>query len=216
MNSLRDALIGFVMLICLCLASAPVSAQRTTYIPRDSTYAPVDSVPIATDTAEIRPPRIIRHVFLFSWTLATDDDGRDDNYLGGAYRFVAVPSADLGLMLAFSGRLNEVYTLEQIRPRFFLQREETYRFLASLSVDKVQNLMKWFGMYAGVGIGYSWGDYDGTEIDPESTWTPVVDIGLTGRFKMDQGRFVLRVGYQYADRITTDKHASYVAIGVGF
>ena len=212
---MRYPLIGYVLLVCLCMMPRLVFAQGRIANTSDSTYVPVDTAQVVNEMKEVEAPRVYRHAFLFTASLATDESNRDDFFLGGAYRFIASPSLDLGFLLSFSARLGEVYTLEQLRPHFFLQREERYRFLVSLSVDKVQDLSGWFGVYAGVGAGYSWGDYEGTGIDPEATWTSVVDVGLSGRFVQNPGRMVVRVGYRYADRVTSDKHAGYIAVGVG-
>jgi opacity protein-like surface antigen len=206
-------------LACLCALPSLVFAQTTTTdaTRRDSTYisgdAATEQSTTESDTSKV--PRVFRHTFFFTMSFGEDTSQGGSAFLGGAYRFIAAPAWDLGLLLAFSARGDEAYTLEQIRPRFYLQLKEKYRFLVSLSADKVFMMKGWFGAYAGAGVGYSWGEYEGTERDPESKWTPVVDVGLTGRFGMDSGRFVVRIGYQYADRATSEPDTGYIALGIG-
>jgi hypothetical protein len=204
----RTAL-GIVLLITVVVLPSWVTAQDSLFVePRTHSFEDDETLPVAP------PPHVFRHAFLFTASFV-DEEQSDDTFLGGAYRFIALPSLDLGLLLAFSARLDEVYTLEPLRPRLWLQRQEDKRFLVSLSIDKAQTLWKWFGVYGALGAGYSWGKYAGTDVDPESKWTAVGDLGLTGRFGVNEGRLVLRIGYQYADRVTSDKNTIYLAIGVG-
>ena len=168
-----------------------------------------------------KPPRdaaSFRHTILVTLTVSDQlNDSEDlDYFLGGSYRFTVVPQIDLGFLAAFSIRLNNVYTLDQLRPNFYLQREESIRGLAYISVDKGQMFNGWVCAYAGVGVGYTWGDYVGTEVDPEDEWTPVVDVGFLLRKTGSEARAEWRIGYQYADRVTSGTHAFYVALGGGF
>lgn len=198
------------------------------YVPAITVFAqsgmPVDiKKPVPTNasgavqTSEVQTPvsLVYRHTFLVTWSFGEDKNRGSSSFLGVSYRFTAWPAQDFGLLLAFSGRIDKAFTLEQIRPRFFLQREESARWLISLSVDKMFNIVQWFGAYAGAGAGYSWGSYAGTTVDPESTWTAVLDVGLTGRFTVSHGGWVVRLGYQYADRVTTKPNTGYIAVGYG-
>jgi len=176
--------------------------------------ARLDTIPADSAYVEPGPPSRFMHTVLF--TLSSVETKRDNEiFLGGAYRFGYRPW-DLGILASFSGRTEVTYTLEPIRPNLYLQREERYRLLFSLSLDKVLMLYKWFGLYGGVGIGYSWGDYEGTEINPRSTGTAVLDVGINCRFPLKASFFPVRIGYRYVDRVTSDNQHVYFAFGVGF
>ena len=211
----RYALMIVTVLASLCVAAITAFAQSGTPV-EIKKPVPTDTSG-AVQTSEVQTPvsLVYRHTFFVTWSFGEDINQGGSIFLGGSYRFTVWPAQDLGLLLAFSGRIDAAFTLEQIRPRFFLQREESARLLISLSVDKVFNIVEWFGAYAGAGAGYSWGSYAGTTVDPESTWTAVLDVGLTGRFTVSSGGVVVRLGYQYADRVTTKPNTGYIAVGFG-
>jgi len=202
-----------VLVTVLLLVGVVHEAFAQTYIASDSArvkYA-TDETEAPVDTAFVRPPKTFRHTILITTTF----DDENDFFLGLAYRFIVLPELDIGILAAGAARPENKYTLEEIRPHFYLQLQEYYRALLSLSVDKVQHISGVFGVYGGVGASYCFGDYSGTDRKAPTAWSAIVDVGLSVRSNGNPARFVLRAGYQYADRVTSGDNAIYLALGVG-
>lgn len=150
-----------------------------------------------------------RHTFVAT---VTADDG--DAFFGFGYRIRLLPRADVGLHPFASFRPKDHRTLERLRPHFYIQRNESYRNVYGLTADGIAMLGSFFGVYGGLGGGYSHGNYAGTGTDPGSGWSWVVDAGVTVRRPDAPVSYVVRAGYRHADRFIAGNHMGYVALGV--
>ena len=141
---------------------------------------------------------------------------RDDAFVGGTYRFLASPHSGAGPFVSFDGR-SETYTaLEQIGPHLFVQRREM-RYLGALGLDGSLYFAANAGVFAAAAAGYTFGSYEGTQVEPEEGWTPVFRAGLLGRLRMTHDTVThLRLGYEYADLRSVASNRAYLAVGVEF
>lgn len=149
-----------------------------------------------------------------AWAIYTGDG--DDNFAGGAYRFRPSVAVNAGLVAGATVRLENVHTLQELRPHYNLQREEATRLLAWAGAEGVLHLAGPVGAYAGLAVGRCIGDQSGTSVDPESAWTPVIDAGLSYNVQYEGMGGMVRAGYQYANRVTSDDHAASLGLGLEF
>jgi hypothetical protein len=210
--SLQTAFIVVFVTCTLPLTAEPAAADSVSTVDPGLLRSSEHAADYAGDGA-YSPPLRFMHTLLFT-VLPLQTVSDNQLFLGGSYR-LGIPEYDAGLMVAFTARTEKAWTLEPIRPRFFMQREEGFRGTISLSIDKVQMFSKIVGAYAAVGAGYSWGTYKGTEEGSESAWSTVVDVGGITRFGVKKGFIPLRIGYQYMDRVTSDNHAMFIGVGWG-
>jgi len=126
----------------------------------------------------------------------------DDSHVGLAVCLGVLPETLTGISLGLDARLWHKVTPHPIRPHFAMQVKET-RFIPSIQVDQRLPLRGRVEAFAAAGVGYSLGYYEGTRIEPEEGWTPILHGGLVVSIGNDRRQPIhVRLGYRYLDNMT--------------
>jgi hypothetical protein len=125
----------------------------------------------------------------------------DDDFMMGFLPGIHLQSLDLTVGALFLFRPYKKKILVEKSTNFYYQFKE-WRYVFGICVAKNINLVNTIALSLTAGGGYSFGNYSGTSTSAETTFLPILRIGLTKEF----GNTLIGLRYQFIEIPHVNNH----------